>query len=92
LNTQLLAAFHGLNPSWFALVRQFLSLDPASWWFFVRDSRITERVLARLRAGMLPLPWATFQGHRQPRVDAAEQPLLPVTPFLGLSKAWNVPF
>jgi GT2 family glycosyltransferase len=40
----------GSRVSWYPLLKQFCMLGPQGWWRFVRDSRLIERVLARLRA------------------------------------------
>lgn len=53
LNARLLAGYHGLWPRWLDLLGQFICLGPVAWHRFFRDSRVFERVLARLRAGML---------------------------------------
>jgi GT2 family glycosyltransferase len=52
LNVALAGAAHGQRASWQALLTQFLKLGPQGWWLFLRDSRILERVSARLRAGL----------------------------------------
>lgn len=44
---------HGNRPGWAALAGRFLGLGPAGWLRYYRDSRIVERVAARLRAGVL---------------------------------------
>lgn len=50
--TMSLAAFaHGQRPDWARLGRSLLPLGPAGWHRFLRDSRIVERVRARLRLG-----------------------------------------
>src|SRR5262249_17456327 len=54
LNVELLAGSSGRRLRWLDLARHFLRLDPACWHRFIRDSRIWERVLARLRAGLIP--------------------------------------
>jgi len=51
VNHALACSAHGRRPDWLALARRFFALGPAGWWRFLRDSRIVERVPARLRAG-----------------------------------------
>jgi len=53
LNTALFAAFHGQATGWLPLVGRFLSLGPAAWRRFFRDSRVAERLIARMHAGFL---------------------------------------
>jgi hypothetical protein len=50
INTALAARVHGVQADWGTLTFAFLRLGPSGWHRFVRDSRITERVGARLRA------------------------------------------
>jgi hypothetical protein len=52
LNTALAGAISGIRPSYSGLAAGFLALGPAGWFRFLRDSRIFERVKARLRAGL----------------------------------------
>jgi hypothetical protein len=52
LNIMLAAAVHGERLSWLQMIRGFLQLGPLGWQRFLRDSRIAERVRARLRAGL----------------------------------------
>lgn len=52
LNTALAGAIGGTRPSYGALAARFLALGPAGWFCFLRNSRILERVRARLRAGL----------------------------------------
>jgi hypothetical protein len=49
LNVALAQSMHGRRVAWRALVNRFLALGPAGWRRFFRDSRIAERILARLR-------------------------------------------
>lgn len=50
LNLALAGSFHGERPRWGALLAGGLKLGPVGWWRFLRDSRIVDRVAARLRA------------------------------------------
>jgi GT2 family glycosyltransferase len=50
VNHALACCAHGLRPDWLALALRFFALGPAGWWRFLRDSRIVERIAARLRA------------------------------------------
>ena len=50
LNVELAGWFHGERPRWGALIAGWLKLGPVGWWRFPRDSRIVDRVGARLRA------------------------------------------
>jgi hypothetical protein len=52
LNTSLAGAISGIRPSYGRLLARFLALGPVGWYRFLRDSRILERVKARLRAGL----------------------------------------
>jgi GT2 family glycosyltransferase len=54
MNAFLAASVHGDRPGWRRLAIDFLALGPAGWHRFVHDSRIAERVAARLRAGIRP--------------------------------------
>jgi GT2 family glycosyltransferase len=49
LNVALAAALHGSRFPWARLLRRFVSLGPLGWHRFWRDSRIGDRVSARLR-------------------------------------------
>jgi hypothetical protein len=62
VNHALAAGAHGLRPNWLALARRFLALGPAGWFRFFRDSRLVERVAARLRARGRPGPRAEAEG------------------------------
>jgi hypothetical protein len=53
MNVSLAAALHGQRPPWPRLGLQFLSLGARGWHRYLRDSRISERVAARIRAKML---------------------------------------
>jgi len=52
LNTALAGAISGIRPRYGRLTAQFLELGPRGWVRYLRDSRIFERVKARLRAGL----------------------------------------
>jgi GT2 family glycosyltransferase len=56
LNVALAGALHGRGFPWGRLLQKFLSLGPVGWQRFFRDSRITERVGARLRRRLRPEP------------------------------------
>lgn len=49
VNHALAAAASGRRPDWLGLVRRFFTLGPGGWQRFLRDSRIVERVQARVR-------------------------------------------
>jgi glycosyltransferase involved in cell wall biosynthesis len=51
-NSALAGWLKGIKPDYLLLFRQFLSMGPRGWHYYLRDSRIFERVMARLRAGM----------------------------------------
>jgi glycosyltransferase involved in cell wall biosynthesis len=51
LNVALAAKYHGQAADWGALAAALAPLNPTDWRRLVRDSRIWERVSARLRAG-----------------------------------------
>jgi hypothetical protein len=53
MNVSLAAALHGARPPWYRLGLQFLSLGARGWHRYLRDSRISERVAARIRAKMV---------------------------------------
>lgn len=61
LNVALAARYHGQPAEWGTLARALGALNPADWRRLVRDSRIWERVSARLRAG-----FATNRGRPAP--------------------------
>ncbi|MEL6496119.1 MAG: glycosyltransferase [Cyanobacteria bacterium J06623_7] len=50
VNTTLAALVHGESPNLLKLARDFLLLSPAGWWRYWQDSRIQERIAARLKA------------------------------------------
>jgi hypothetical protein len=52
MNVSLAAALHGDKLPWRRLGLQFLSLGARGWHRYLRDSRISERVAARIRARM----------------------------------------
>jgi hypothetical protein len=52
VNAALAASFHGQKAAWFKLACRFAALGPSGWHRYLRDSRVFERVRARLRAGM----------------------------------------
>jgi glycosyltransferase involved in cell wall biosynthesis len=56
LNAYLFSCLSASSPAGcVSLVRRFAALGPAGWHRFFRDSRIVERLLARLRAGFVSL-------------------------------------
>jgi glycosyltransferase involved in cell wall biosynthesis len=73
LNVRLLAWYHNRRPAWLDLVGQFVRLGPANWRRFFCDSRVVERVLARVLAGILIRRPALAQGPG-PANGAAEKP------------------
>ena len=50
VNTTLAAMVHGESPQLFSLATDFLLLGPMGWHRYWQDSRIGERVSARLKA------------------------------------------
>lgn len=54
LNAALAARIHGGKIKVGILLASFLKLGPIGWWQYLRDSRITERIMARLRARIAP--------------------------------------
>ncbi len=52
MNVRLAELAHGQRPGLADLALRFLGLGPMGWHRYLRDSRIVERVAARLRAGM----------------------------------------
>ena len=50
VNTTLAAMVHGESPNLSKLALDFLLLSPTGWWRYWQDSRIQERVSARLKA------------------------------------------
>jgi GT2 family glycosyltransferase len=59
LNVSLATATHGSRSDWRRLFGDFVALGPAGWQRFFRDSRIAERIAARLRAGVRHIPVGT---------------------------------
>jgi GT2 family glycosyltransferase len=53
VNATLAAALHGHHARWRGLAFRMLALGPEAWHRFFRDSRIVERVGARLRANLI---------------------------------------
>jgi len=49
VNVTLAAWAHGHRPTIWPLLLQFLLLGPSGWYRYTRDSRITERLIARVR-------------------------------------------
>lgn len=56
VNISLAALLHGRNANFFKLVRSFLGMGPVGWYIYFRDSRITERLFARMRAKLRATP------------------------------------
>jgi GT2 family glycosyltransferase len=52
MNVWLASCAHGRRDNWLPLMADFLTLGPAGWHRFVRDSRLGERLSARIRAGL----------------------------------------
>ena len=50
MNSALAGLSQGIRPDFLALARQGLALGPCGWHRYLRDSRIIERTLSRLRA------------------------------------------
>jgi glycosyltransferase involved in cell wall biosynthesis len=50
VNTTLAAMVHGESPNLFKLAIAFTLLGPTGWWRYWQDSRIQERISARLKA------------------------------------------
>ena len=50
VNTTLAAMVHGESPNLFKLALDFALLSPTGWWRYWQDSRIQERISARLKA------------------------------------------
>jgi len=50
MNAALAGLSQGTRPEFLALMRQAVALGPCGWHRYLRDSRITERTLSRLRA------------------------------------------
>ena len=75
MNVHLLARYHGEKSPWVDLLRRFLRLGPAGWRLYLRDSRILERVLARLRG----LTGVYRSAAAQRRLFDEDGPLLPAS-------------
>jgi len=56
VNTSLAKIIHGQSSDLYRLVRMFFSLSPEEWYVYFRDSRITERVISRLRGKLSSVP------------------------------------
>jgi hypothetical protein len=56
VNVALMRFLGGHQVGWLRLLRSFLRLGPAGWRRYFHDSRIVERTLCRLRAGLAPAP------------------------------------
>jgi glycosyltransferase involved in cell wall biosynthesis len=54
VNTALAGKVHGKKPNFVRLLIRFLLLGPSGWHRYIRDSRIQERVSARLKAQLRP--------------------------------------
>jgi glycosyltransferase involved in cell wall biosynthesis len=52
VNMALAAYVHGYESHWLQLILQFISLGPAGWHQYLRDSRIIERTFPRYRIGL----------------------------------------
>lgn len=50
VNITLASAIHGERTNIISIINSFLLLGPAGWYRYIRDSRIVERVTARLKA------------------------------------------
>jgi glycosyltransferase involved in cell wall biosynthesis len=55
-NLALMRFLGGHQVGWLGLFWSFLGLGPAGWRRYIHDSRIVERILCRLRAGLAPAP------------------------------------
>lgn len=56
VNTALAGAIHRKNSDLFGLFVAFLILGPTGWYRYLKNSRIWERILARLKARLTTLP------------------------------------
>jgi glycosyltransferase involved in cell wall biosynthesis len=56
VNIALMRFLGGGKAGWLRLLGSFLRLGPAGWRRYFHDSRIVERTLCRLRAGLAPAP------------------------------------
>lgn len=54
VNISLASSVHGQKFNWGALFAAFVLLGPSGWYRYIRDSRIWERVSARLKAQLGP--------------------------------------
>jgi GT2 family glycosyltransferase len=52
VNLALMRLVAGRRVEWFRLSRDFLRLGPVGWHRYLRDSRILERIMSRIRAGV----------------------------------------
>ncbi len=52
VNTALAARIHGAKTRFGLLLASFIKLGPMGWWQYIRDSRITDRISARIRASI----------------------------------------
>jgi hypothetical protein len=66
LNLAFAGWFHSERPHCGALVAGWLKLGPLGWWRFLRDSRIVDRVGARLRARL------TAKGRDRPAATSTD--------------------
>ena len=66
VNTALAGSLHQRMPNWVSLLGLGFALGPAGWHRFLRDSRIVERVRARLQT--CPLPWRGFTEKMSPAI------------------------
>jgi Glycosyl transferase family 2 len=71
LNVALAAKYHGQAADWRALAQTFAALGPADWRRLVRDSRVWERVSARVRAGFAVRGGRTSRGPRSIHIEAS---------------------
>ncbi len=53
VNLSLMASRTGRRGGWGELLRRFIGLGPAGWFRYVHDSRIVDRCVSRVRAGLL---------------------------------------
>lgn len=53
INIFLACLYHGMRPEYFKVFSGFIFLGPIGWWIYFRDSRINQRIFARLKAGIL---------------------------------------
>lgn len=62
VNMALASRYHGLSPDWAALASALWRARPTGIWHYWRNSRIGERVAARLRARKLTFPVPSTEG------------------------------